>query len=218
MSDLDPQDVAETLDEEDCRDLIPEQFIEPEDWDRGAGAADAEDETSGSDENDIAQEREDELPAEQAAMHVERGNCRRVAASASSSSTRRRGPPTRTVDAARTIPRLLGLRDSRRQLDNRIAAALKHGAIVVGVAGGDGSVSCAAQHLRGTDIALLVVPAGTRNHFAHDVGVDDLDDAAPRGPSARPRANGLGRSKRTGLRQQRQHRQLRATRAETGAV
>jgi hypothetical protein len=75
MSDLDPQDAAEQLDEEGLPgDVIPEEFIEPEEWDRGAGAADAEDETSGSDENDIAQERESDVPAEVAALHIEPGN------------------------------------------------------------------------------------------------------------------------------------------------
>jgi undecaprenyl-diphosphatase len=50
----------------------------------------------------------------------------------------------------------------------------------VAVAGGDGTVRCAAETLArtGSDRALLVVPAGTRNHFAHDVGLDDLDAAA----------------------------------------
>jgi hypothetical protein len=79
MSDSDPQDVAESLDDDELpADLIPEQFIEPEDWDAGAGAAgrDTVESESGidEDESEIGQEREGELSAEQAAMHVERGN------------------------------------------------------------------------------------------------------------------------------------------------
>ena len=62
-------------------------------------------------------------------------------------------------------------------LDDAIDEALGGGAEVIGVAGGDGSVSCAASHLVDTDHALLVIPAGTRNHFAHDISVDDLDAA-----------------------------------------
>lgn len=47
------------------------------------------------------------------------------------------------------------------------------------VAGGDGTVSCAAGAAVGTDIVLGVLPLGTFNHFAKDVGVPDgLVDAA----------------------------------------
>ncbi len=66
-------------------------------------------------------------------------------------------------------------------LDEAIDAALVDGAGVIGVAGGDGSVSCAASRLVGSDRQLLVIPAGTRNHFAHDIGIDDVDDAARAG-------------------------------------
>jgi diacylglycerol kinase family enzyme len=50
-------------------------------------------------------------------------------------------------------------------------------ASVVAVAGGDGTVNAAARHLAGTGIPLLVIPAGTLNHFAHELGVHTLDDA-----------------------------------------
>jgi diacylglycerol kinase family enzyme len=47
------------------------------------------------------------------------------------------------------------------------------------VAGGDGTVSCAAGAAVGTDIVLGVLPLGTFNHFAKDVGVPaGLGDAA----------------------------------------
>jgi undecaprenyl-diphosphatase len=48
---------------------------------------------------------------------------------------------------------------------------------VLGVAGGDGSVSCAAAVALEHDLPLLVVPAGTLNHFAGELGVDRVDDA-----------------------------------------
>ena len=50
----------------------------------------------------------------------------------------------------------------------------------VGVAGGDGTVRCAAETLvqLGSDLPLLVIPAGTRNHFAGDLGMADLEAAA----------------------------------------
>jgi diacylglycerol kinase family enzyme len=50
-------------------------------------------------------------------------------------------------------------------------ALIADGATCIAVAGGDGSVSAVATHLVGTDIPLGVIPAGTLNHFARDVGV-----------------------------------------------
>jgi len=48
---------------------------------------------------------------------------------------------------------------------------------VLGIAGGDGSVSCAAGIALDADIPLAVLPAGTLNHFAAELGVDSVDDA-----------------------------------------
>jgi undecaprenyl-diphosphatase len=77
-------------------------------------------------------------------------------------------------------------------LAEAIDAALAGGAEVVGVAGGDGTVSCAAQRVLGTDATLLVIPAGTRNHFAHDLGVDDVEAAARAATGTRRIAVDLG--------------------------
>ena len=50
-------------------------------------------------------------------------------------------------------------------------------AVVVG--GGDGSVNAAASALAGTEIPLGVLPLGTFNHFAKDLGIPAaLEDAA----------------------------------------
>lgn len=50
---------------------------------------------------------------------------------------------------------------------------------VVAVGGGDGTISSAAAVLAGTDTALAVLPLGTLNHFAHQLGVpDSLEEAA----------------------------------------
>ncbi|SDM32768.1 diacylglycerol/lipid kinase family protein [Allokutzneria albata] len=51
-------------------------------------------------------------------------------------------------------------------------AAVEQGAEVLGVAGGDGTVSAVAAVAAATDHPLLVIPAGTRNHFARDLGLD----------------------------------------------
>src|SRR4051794_39463078 len=56
--------------------------------------------------------------------------------------------------------------------------AARGGARALGVAGGDGSVAAAAAVALEHGLPLAVVPAGTLNHFARDVGVDTLEDAA----------------------------------------
>src|ERR1043166_45611 len=42
---------------------------------------------------------------------------------------------------------------------------------VLVAAGGDGTLSAVADVLRGTDTALGVIPVGTMNHFAKDLGI-----------------------------------------------
>lgn len=49
-------------------------------------------------------------------------------------------------------------------------------ATAIGAAGGDGSVSAAAQVAHRRGIPLLVVPTGTHNHLARDVGLDRPSD------------------------------------------
>lgn len=63
------------------------------------------------------------------------------------------------------------------RLSDSVRHALAAGCDFVGVAGGDGTIRTVAEQLIGTDVPLLPIPAGTRNHFARDVGVDDLDAA-----------------------------------------
>lgn len=54
--------------------------------------------------------------------------------------------------------------------------AEKHGEFVA-MAGGDGSMRTLARHLRGGSIPMLVIPAGTRNHLAGDLGITDVGHA-----------------------------------------
>lgn len=49
--------------------------------------------------------------------------------------------------------------------------------VVLGVAGGDGTVNLGAMSAVRHDVPLLVVPAGTLNHFARDIGVESVQAA-----------------------------------------
>ncbi|MEU6151603.1 phosphatase PAP2 family protein [Actinosynnema sp. NPDC047251] len=64
---------------------------------------------------------------------------------------------------------------SIEELDTVVA---EHAPKALGVAGGDGSVAAVAAVAAANRLPLVLVPAGTLNHFARDVGVTGLDDAA----------------------------------------
>jgi diacylglycerol kinase family enzyme len=53
--------------------------------------------------------------------------------------------------------------------------AIDRGADVVGMAGGDGSQALVASIAAERDVPMVVIPAGTRNHFALDIGLDRDD-------------------------------------------
>jgi Diacylglycerol kinase catalytic domain len=63
-----------------------------------------------------------------------------------------------------------------------VAALARHavdqGADLLGVAGGDGTQALVAGIAAGRDIPMLVISAGTRNHFALDLGLDRDDPAS----------------------------------------
>lgn len=56
-----------------------------------------------------------------------------------------------------------------------VDAAITRGADALGIAGGDGSLGVVAAAAQAHGLAFVCVPAGTRNHFALDVGVDRHD-------------------------------------------
>lgn len=58
-------------------------------------------------------------------------------------------------------------------LTTAIREAIGRGVTRIAVAGGDGTISSAAALLAGTPIELAVVPAGTYNHFAKDLGLHE---------------------------------------------
>lgn len=74
-----------------------------------------------------------------------------------------------------------------------VRKAVDEGATRVATAGGDGTVSAAAAAVAGTDVDLVVIPAGTLNHFARDHGVPtDLDAACAIASSGRVQAVDVG--------------------------
>src|SRR5438270_12580875 len=62
---------------------------------------------------------------------------------------------------------------------DRCRAIVERGDGLVVVGGGDGTISAAASALVGTETRLGILPLGTLNHVARDLGVPDkLDDAS----------------------------------------
>jgi diacylglycerol kinase family enzyme len=65
------------------------------------------------------------------------------------------------------------------QPGQRLAAlvedAVADGADALGIAGGDGSLAVVATAAHEHDIPFVCIPAGTRNHFALDLGIDRRD-------------------------------------------
>jgi diacylglycerol kinase family enzyme len=65
--------------------------------------------------------------------------------------------------------------DADQNLGELVREAVAEGADALGVAGGDGSLAVVAAAARVHGLAFVCVPAGTRNHFALDLGVDRHD-------------------------------------------
>lgn len=56
-----------------------------------------------------------------------------------------------------------------------VGKAVAGGADVLGMAGGDGSLAVVAAAAHAHDLPFVCIPAGTRNHFALDLGIDAND-------------------------------------------
>jgi diacylglycerol kinase family enzyme/membrane-associated phospholipid phosphatase len=87
-------------------------------------------------------------------------------------------------DPAAEVRRLLPRAEVREQTEGTTIAGLLEAAVrsgrarALGVVGGDGSVAAAAAVAVRHGLPLAVLPAGTLNHFARDVGVPTLQHAA----------------------------------------
>ncbi|HZI42865.1 MAG TPA: diacylglycerol kinase family protein [Gemmatimonadaceae bacterium] len=75
-----------------------------------------------------------------------------------------------------------------KELATRVRRAVESGAPRIVIAGGDGSIATAAGALRGKPCELAILPGGTLNHLAQDLGLPtDLDEAVrvAAGPTTR---------------------------------
>lgn len=69
---------------------------------------------------------------------------------------------------------------------------LPTGTTELAVSGGDGTVSWAAAQAAARRLPLVVIPSGTRNHFASDLGIASPDEAVAAWRGGRTRAVDLG--------------------------
>jgi diacylglycerol kinase (ATP) len=80
-----------------------------------------------------------------------------------------------------------------KKAPTRARRAVDEGAQLVFVWGGDGMVQRCADALAGSNVAIAVVPAGTANLLASNLGIPkDIDEAVDIGLSATPRKLDLG--------------------------
>jgi diacylglycerol kinase family enzyme len=84
--------------------------------------------------------------------------------------------PARQRDPAEQLRRDLPGAEVVEFVEGALVEAARR-ADTLGVAGGDGTVNAAAAAAYDEGKPLLVVPGGTLNHFARDLGVDSVDDA-----------------------------------------
>ncbi|MGW4094339.1 diacylglycerol/lipid kinase family protein [Nocardia sp. NPDC004750] len=83
----------------------------------------------------------------------------------------------RVAERARDLGIKVIVLDPGQSLTERVEEAVKQGADALGMAGGDGSLAVVAAAAAGQGVPFICVPAGTRNHFALDLGVNRQDVA-----------------------------------------
>jgi diacylglycerol kinase family enzyme len=82
------------------------------------------------------------------------------------------------VDKARAAGCRVVLLEGGQDVADLARQAVAEGADLLAVAGGDGTQALVAEVAAGHDLPFVVIPAGTRNHFALDLGLDRDDPAA----------------------------------------
>jgi diacylglycerol kinase family enzyme len=91
----------------------------------------------------------------------------------------RSGTDSPTADELRAAAEEHGVRVHLLGEDDDLPALAREArADVLGMAGGDGSLGAVAAVAVEQDVPFVVVPFGTRNHFARDVGLDRDDPLA----------------------------------------
>ncbi|MFI2506490.1 diacylglycerol/lipid kinase family protein [Streptomyces sp. NPDC018972] len=84
----------------------------------------------------------------------------------------------RLADRARAAGvRVVLLGDGHQDVAGFAEDAVRDGADLLAVAGGDGTQALVAEVAARHDVPFMVIPAGTRNHFALDLGLDRNDPA-----------------------------------------
>ena len=74
------------------------------------------------------------------------------------------------------------------------AASIAEGADLILAAGGDGTINEIAEGMAGSDVPLGILPAGTANVLANEMGIgSSLERAAARLPNAFPTRISVGR-------------------------
>ncbi|WP_079252750.1 diacylglycerol kinase family protein [Streptomyces sp. BBFR25] len=84
----------------------------------------------------------------------------------------------RLVDEARAAGCRVHVLDPGQDVTALARQAVADGADLLGVAGGDGTQALVADVAAHHDVPFAVIPAGTRNHFALDLGLDRDDPVA----------------------------------------
>ncbi|MFF7933702.1 diacylglycerol kinase family protein [Streptomyces sp. NPDC007940] len=82
------------------------------------------------------------------------------------------------VEKARAAGARVVLLDGHQDVAGLATQAVAEGADLLAVAGGDGTQALVAEVAARHDVPFAVIPAGTRNHFALDLGLDRDDPAA----------------------------------------
>ncbi|MFH8660899.1 diacylglycerol/lipid kinase family protein [Streptomyces afghaniensis] len=82
------------------------------------------------------------------------------------------------VEKARAAGCRVALLDAGQDVAGLARQAVAEGADLLAVAGGDGTQALVAEVASRHDLPFVVIPAGTRNHFALDLGLDRDDPAA----------------------------------------
>ena len=67
--------------------------------------------------------------------------------------------------------------DSIQELQIQVLAAINDGVEMIIAGGGDGTITASIEPMLGSDATLAILPLGTGNQFAKEIGIDSLESA-----------------------------------------